>query len=181
LGLILLLKTLFLKDFRASALCLLVKKAFLFLFCAMDITINTPALFFPAISLIMLAYTNRFLALASVVRNLHAQYLQSGKKLEVHGQIKNLQYRLRLIKNMQAFGVVSFLSCIFSMYFIFINRVDWANILFAVAMLAFIISLIMSLVEIQMSTKALEIELGDMEDLEDPSIVQFLKKKFEKE
>jgi hypothetical protein len=46
----------------------------------MDISINTPALFFPAISLIMLAYTNRFLALASVVRNLHSQYNEADKK-----------------------------------------------------------------------------------------------------
>jgi hypothetical protein len=147
----------------------------------MDITINTPALFFPAISLVMLAYTNRFLALASVVRNLHTQYLQSGKKQKIHGQIRNLKYRLRLIKNMQAFGVISFLLCIFSMYFIFINQSWWANILFALAMLAFIISLVMSLIEIKLSTRALELELGDIQDIEDPSIVQYLKKKFEKE
>jgi hypothetical protein len=63
----------------------------------MDITINTPALFFPAISLVMLAYTNRFLALSSVVRNLHAEYIKSGKKQQIHGQIRNLKYRLRLI------------------------------------------------------------------------------------
>jgi hypothetical protein len=147
----------------------------------MDITINTPALFFPAISLVMLAYTNRFLALSSVVRNLHAEYIKSGKKQQIHGQIRNLKYRLRLIKNMQAFGIVSFLSCIFSMYFIFIELTTWANILFALAMLAFIISLVMSLLEIKLSTKALELELGDMEDLEDPSILKYLKKKFERE
>ncbi len=147
----------------------------------MDITINTPALFFPAISLVMLAYTNRFLALASVVRNLHSQYNEGDKKEKIHGQIKNLKYRLRLVKNMQAFGVLSFLSCIFSMYFIYINRMTWANITFGLAMLVFIISLIMSLIEIQLSTKALELELSDMEDLEDPSVVQYLKRKFERE
>ncbi len=132
----------------------------------MDITINTPALFFPAISLVMLAYTNRFLGLATVVRNLHSQYNQGDKKKKIHGQIRNLKYRLKLIKNMQAFGVVSFLSCIFSMYFIYINIMLWANIMFGFAMLAFIVSLIMSLREIQLSTKALELELSDMEGLE---------------
>jgi len=147
----------------------------------MNITINTPALFFPAISLVMLAYTNRFLALASVVRNLHSQYKMGDHKEKIHGQMKNLKYRLRLIKNMQAFGVLSFLSCIFSMYFIYINQMLWANIMFALAMLVFIISLIMSLIEIQLSTKALELELSDMEDLEDPSVVQYLKRKFERE
>jgi hypothetical protein len=139
----------------------------------MDITINTPALFFPAISLVMLAYTNRFLALASVVRNLHSQYNEGDKKEKIHGQIKNLKYRLRLVKNMQTFGVLSFLSCIFSMYFIYINQMTWANIMFGLAMLVFIISLIMSLIEIQLSTKALELELSDMEGLEDPSVVQY--------
>ena len=147
----------------------------------MDISINTPALFFPAISLVMLAYTNRFLALASVVRNLHAKYLEGDQKQDIHGQIRNLKYRLRLIKNMQAFGVVSFLCCLFSMYFIYIETYVWANLTFALAMIAFIISLVMSLIEIQLSTKALELELSDMEDLEDPSLVNYIKKKFDRE
>lgn len=147
----------------------------------MDITINTPALFFPAISLVMLAYTNRFLALASVVRNLHNQYNEGDKKEKIHGQIKNLKYRLRLVKNMQTFGVLSFLSCIFSMYFIYIGQMLWANIMFGLAMLVFIVSLVMSLIEILLSTKALELELSDMEGLEDPSVVEYLKRKFERE
>ncbi len=147
----------------------------------MDITINTPALFFPAISLIMLAYTNRFLGLASVIRNLHSQYLQNGKKEAIHGQIKTLKYRLKLIKNMQAFGVLSFLSCIASMYFIYIDSMTWANLLFGAAMIAFTISLIISLVEIQQSTKALELEISDMNNMEDPTIVEYIKKRFERE
>lgn len=80
----------------------------------MDITINTPALFFPAISLVMLAYTNRFLALASVVKNLHSQYNEGEKKQKLHGQIKNLKYRLRSVKNMQIFGVWSLLCFLLS-------------------------------------------------------------------
>ncbi len=147
----------------------------------MDITINTPALFFPAISLVMLAYTNRFLALASVVRNLHSQYNEGDKKQKIHAQIKYLKYRLRLVKNMQTFGVLSFLSCIFCMYFIYISQMLWANIMFGLAMLVFIISLVMSLIEIRLSTKALELELSDMDGLEDPSVVEYLKRKFERE
>ncbi len=145
----------------------------------MDITINTPALFFPAISLVMLAYTNRFLGLASVVRNLHAQYNREEDKIKVYGQIKVLKYRLKLIKNMQAFGVLSFLCCIISMYFIYIDRLNTANIIFGFAMISFIISLILSFNEIRLSTKALELELSDMENLDDPSIVEYFKKKFE--
>jgi hypothetical protein len=86
----------------------------------MDITINTPALLFPAISLIMLAYTNRFLALSNRIRTLHDEYLVQEKSHVIHGQIKNLRYRLNLIKNMQALGVLSFLSCIlFSLIYCF--------------------------------------------------------------
>jgi hypothetical protein len=58
---------------------------------------------------------------------------------------------------------------------------SWANVTFGLAMLSFIISLIMSLNEIQLSTKALEIELSDMEGLEDPSLVDYIKSKFERE
>jgi hypothetical protein len=131
----------------------------------MDITFNTPALLFPAISLVMLAYTNRFIALATLVRNLHAEYKKSEKQSILSGQIKNLRYRLRLIKNMQALGILSFLSCIICMYFIYINNKAGAGILFALSLIFFLWSLVLSLIEIQLSTKALELQLGDMEDL----------------
>jgi hypothetical protein len=135
----------------------------------MTLTITTPALLFPAISLIMLAYTNRFLALAALVRNLHAKYTAGEKDKVLHYQIKNLKYRLRLIKNMQAFGICSFISCIFCMFFIYIEGALVAEILFAISLLFFIASLFTSLIEIQLSTKALELELSDME-IKDPSI-----------
>ncbi|MDB5191426.1 MAG: family cellulose-binding protein [Segetibacter sp.] len=147
----------------------------------MDITINTPALLFPAISLIMLAYTNRFLALASRVRSLHDKYLGSTNQAVIHGQIKNLRYRLRMIKNMQALGVLSFLTAIICMYFIYIQWMAVANILFGISLFLFSTSLVLSLVEIQLSTKALEIELSDMADLKDPSLVQYIKSKFERD
>jgi hypothetical protein len=147
----------------------------------MDISINTPALLFPAISLIMLAYTNRFLALASRVRTLHAKYLEGDKQQALHGQIRNLKYRLRLIKNMQALGVMSFLSCIICMFCIYVQFTRLADVFFAVSLLLFTSSLILSLLEIQLSTKALEIELSDMDDMKDPSVLQYFKSKFEKE
>ena len=147
----------------------------------MDITVNTPALLFPAISLIMLAYTNRFLALASRVRSLHAEYLKGENQQLIHGQIKNLRYRLRLIKNMQALGVMSFLTCILCMYCIYASFMTWAHITFALSLILFTASLLISLLEIQLSTKALEIELSTMEDMKDPSLVQYIKRKFEKD
>lgn len=148
------------------------------LFWRMDISLSTPALFFPAVSLIMLAYTNRFLSLASLVRNLHEKYKKEENKSDIHGQIKNIRFRLRLIKNMQFFGVISFLLCIICMYLIYTNSMLLANTFFALAILSFGISLVLSLIEIIQSTKALEIELSDMEDM-DASFVDYLKKKLD--
>ncbi|MGM9479312.1 DUF2721 domain-containing protein [Pedobacter sp. GSP4] len=147
----------------------------------MELTINIPALLFPAISLIMLAYTNRFLALASLVRSLKSKYEDGDKNSALHKQIENLRYRLKLIKNMQAFGVLSFASCLFCMFFIYLNQNTIAEILFALSLIFFMISLIISLIEIQISTKALELELSSLEALDDPSIVGRIKKKFEKD
>ncbi|MBU6261515.1 MAG: DUF2721 domain-containing protein [Bacteroidetes bacterium] len=147
----------------------------------MEISFNTPALLFPAISLIMLAYTNRFLALSSRVRNLHDKYQNQEQKHIIHGQIKNIRYRIKLIKNMQALGVVTFLGCILCMYLIYVQFMMAANIIFAVSLVSFSASLLLSFLEIQLSTKALELELSDIEGLEDPSVIEYFKKKFGKE
>ena len=146
----------------------------------MELTINIPALLFPAISLIMLAYTNRFLALATLVRSLKAKYEEGEKNIGLQNQIKNLRYRLRLIKNMQAFGVLSFASCLFCMFFIYLEWNLIAEMLFALSLIFFMISLIISLIEIQLSTKALELELSTLEDLDDESLGGFIKKKLKK-
>jgi len=146
----------------------------------MELTINIPALLFPAISLIMLAYTNRFLALATLVRSLKSKYEGGDKNVVLHKQIENLRYRLRLIKNMQAFGVISFACCLFCMFFIYLKWNTFAEILFALSLVFFMISLVISLIEIQISTKALELELSSLEELENPTLVGRLKKKFDK-
>lgn len=143
------------------------------------ITYNTAALLFPAISLIMLAYTNRFLALAALVRRLHGKYLEHNKAGVIQGQIGNLRYRLKLLRHMQTMGVLSFIACIICMYGIYLNNALLAEISFALSLLFFTISLVISFVEIQLSNKALELELGDMEERRDPSLVQYLKKKFD--
>lgn len=142
----------------------MVVQSFFDFFVEMSITFNTAALLFPAISLIMLAYTNRFLALAALVRSLHAKYLEHHKSGVLHGQIKNLRYRLKLIRQMQAMGVVSFVTCIVCMYCIYMEYKFFTELTFALSLLFFAVSLIISLVEIQVSNKALELELGDMEE-----------------
>ncbi|GHE23240.1 DUF2721 domain-containing protein [Sphingobacterium griseoflavum] len=143
------------------------------------ITYNTAALLFPAISLIMLAYTNRFLALAALVRSLHAKYLEHNKKGVLHGQIGNLRYRLKLLRHMQGMGVLSFITCIVCMYGIYLESVILAELCFALSLLFFSVSLLISFVEIQLSNKALELELSDMEEHRDPSLVQYIKKTFD--
>lgn len=129
----------------------------------------------------MLAYTNRFLALATLVRSLKAKYEEGEKNIRLQNQIKNLRYRLKLIKNMQAFGVLSFASCLFCMFFIYLEWNIMAEMLFALSLIFFMISLIISLIEIQLSTKALELELSTLEDLDDESLGGFIKKKFNRD
>jgi Protein of unknown function (DUF2721) len=128
-----------------------------------QISINTPALLFPAITLMMLAYTNRFLALATLIRNLHAKYKQIQEDREIiKQQITNLKRRLVLVKQMQAAGIISFFFCVLSMLFIYFQYEQVAIAIFGLSLLSLLISLGLSLNEIFISTRALEIELKDM-------------------
>ena len=147
----------------------------------MDISINTPALLFPAISLVMLAYSNRFLALANRVRALREGYQKGDRTDIIHGQIRNIRYRLKLIKYMQGFGGFTFLGCLFCMYFIYMNQEFMAHTTFALSMISLGCSLALSLLEIKHSTRAIELELSDIEGLKDPSVVNYIKKKFDKD
>jgi len=135
-----------------------------------EININTPALLFPAITLLMLAYTNRFLSLASLVRKLHSDYGKVENSKMIVSQLKNLRARLNLIRYMQSFGVLSFLCCVLCMYTIYRNWMQLAHWIFAGSLLFLLISIILSLLEIQKSTKALEIILEDIEELSSGNI-----------
>ena len=105
-----------------------------------QLTLTTPALLFSAISLIMLAYTNRFLAYAAVVRNLHDKYLQSKDKAIIK-QIENLKKRLYLTRSMQIFGISSLLLCVLTMFLIYIEQHLVAVWVFGVALILLILSL----------------------------------------
>ncbi len=129
----------------------------------MSITLTTPALLFPAISLLLLAYTNRFLAIATLIRELHKKHKANPQHSIIAGQIKNLKIRLDLIKNMQIFGISSFFLCVLSMFMLFSNNELWGKYTFGASMLFLLISLGISLREIQISTNALKLELSDMQ------------------
>ena len=129
-----------------------------------QLSLSTPALLFSSISLIMLAYTNRFLAYASVIRALHAQYQKSSDRV-IEEQIKNLRKRLYLTRSMQIFGITSLLLCVLSMFLIYVLLVNVALWVFGAALLSLIISLSLLIWEIQISVKALDYHLNDLEEM----------------
>ncbi|WP_181305898.1 DUF2721 domain-containing protein [Rufibacter sp. XAAS-G3-1] len=128
----------------------------------MEITLTTPALLFPALSLLLLAFTNRFLSLAKLIRDLKHVYKASHSHL-VYGQIQNLRTRLVLIRNMQAFGIASMFSCVLCMFMIYAGWQTAAEVIFGAGLLLLMVSMALSLWEIQISVKALELELSDLE------------------
>ncbi len=128
-----------------------------------ELTLTTPALLFSAISLIMLAYTNRFLAYAAVIRNLHDKYLES-KDANLIEQINNLRLRLNLTRYMQIFGITSLLLCVLTMFLIYIKYHIAAVWIFGVALLLLILSLALLIREIQISIRALSLHLNDIEE-----------------
>ncbi|MEO1031489.1 MAG: DUF2721 domain-containing protein [Bacteroidota bacterium] len=127
------------------------------------LTLTTPALLFSAISLIMLAYTNRFLAYAAVIRNLSEKYKEK-KEASLIRQINNLKLRLNLTRWMQIFGISSLLLCVLTMFLIYIDLHTSAVWMFGIALLLLILSLAFLIREIQISTQALGHHLSDMED-----------------
>ena len=142
----------------------------------MEITFNTPALLFPAISLLLLAYTNRFLALASIVRKLHDDYKHGEQSKIIVYQIHSLRRRLRMVRYMQGLGVFSFLCCVVTMYTIYMEWTVAVKYEFALSLLSLGVSLIISLFEIIQSTKALELELSDIEEPERSGFFSELRK-----
>jgi hypothetical protein len=128
----------------------------------MEITVTTPALLFPAVSLILLAYTNRFQAVSRRIRELKDVYKQHHYGFHFE-QIRTLRRRLVLIRNMQVLGVGALLGCVCTMLFLFIGEAGAGKWMFAVSLLLMIISLILSLKELTLSIQALNLELTDLE------------------
>ena len=127
-----------------------------------ELTIITPTFLFSAISLILLAYTNRFLSYAQLVRNLKDKYMLDHSAI-TKGQIMNLRKRLVLTKYMQLCGVVSLLICVATMFLIYLGLQLIAAYMFVLALLLLITSLGLSVWEIQISVKSLKLYLSDME------------------
>ena len=127
--------------------------------------LTTPALLFPTISLLLLAYTNRFLTIAAIIRNLYDKYNENRNE-NLLKQIGNLRYRTYLIRNMQIFGVFSLLFCVVSMFALFAGWKAGGQWSFAVALVLMIVSLGTSLRELFISVGALDLLLTDLEEQE---------------
>ena len=127
----------------------------------MEITLTTPALLFPAISLLLLAHTNRFLALAGVIRSLSREY-QSDINTAQLSQIQTLRKRIILVKWTQWYGATSLLGCVACMFALFIGQLFLGKLLFGLSLILMLISLALSVWEINQSVHALEILLRDV-------------------
>lgn len=129
----------------------------------MELNITTPALLFPAISLLLLAYTNRFLALAALIRELKTQYRRQPDP-GIITQIENLRKRVYIIRDMQGLGIGSMLCCVVAMFLLFIGSMAAARMMFAGSLVLMTMSLIFTIREIKISVDALNVHLKDIEE-----------------
>lgn len=129
----------------------------------MAIEISTPALLFPAISLLLLAYTNRFMGLAQLIRELHGR-MGGSQDGTIKRQIDNLRRRVKLIIQMQTLGVLSITACVLAMVSLYLGANQLGHVSFGLSLLLMTGSLVLSLMEILISGKALKIELEDMQN-----------------
>jgi hypothetical protein len=125
--------------------------------------LTTPALLFPAISLLLLAYSGRFLALAALMRDLHSRY-KANPDPKIKGQLLNLRYRIIIIRNMQACGVGSFFCCVLCMFVLFSGQILLGKMIFGLSLILLLVSLALSLREIQVSIDALTLQIADLDE-----------------
>ncbi len=123
----------------------------------LHISLTTPALLFPAISLLLLAYTNRFFSLAALIRT-----LSSEKQPVLTSQIDNLRKRIAIIRRMQEAGVSAFALCVLCMIFIYVGLNQIGSVIFGTSLLLLLYSLVLSVLEIRISVDALNIHLEEM-------------------
>jgi hypothetical protein len=130
----------------------------------MELGIGTPALLFSTVSLLMIAFTNRFMSMASLIRGLHEKF-QMNPDDSILKQIQNLRLRMKLIQYMQIIAIFSLILSVVCMFLLFMDEQLIARWFFGLGLVGMCIALCMSAWEITISTKALEVELSDMEDL----------------
>jgi len=128
--------------------------------------LTTPALLFPAISLLLLAYTNRFVVLTGVIRSLALKGDVDSQEM-IRRQVGSFRKRLAIIRNMQILGVSSFIMCTLSMFALFMKWDRMGEWIFGISILLLLASLIFSLMELRISTLAIYLEIDRMGFSED--------------
>jgi Protein of unknown function (DUF2721) len=131
----------------------------------MELSIQTPALLFPAISLLMLSYTNRFLAISSLIRKLYSDF-EDSHETSLITQIKNLRRRVYLIRWAQFFAIISMLGCTITMFLIYLGWQGISKVTFGTSLVLMMVSLLLCIWEIFLSADALRLLLIDLEQKE---------------
>lgn len=123
----------------------------------MNLNINTPTLLFPAIALLMLAYTNRYHFVVTLIRELIEKCEIEGVcDLSTIQQCKFLQTRVVIIQRMQQLLVLSLLLCVLCMALVHFALKSIALVVFSFSMVSFVSSLIFSLREITISVNGVK-------------------------
>lgn len=133
----------------------------------MEITLTTPALLFPAISLLLLAFTNRYITVANVIRNLKKEYDQGDEGDNMVLQLRSLYKRIEIIRHMQEIGIASLFFASLSMFLIFANIQIVGKIVFGISLICLMVSMILSLHETTLSNKALAMEIDSILEKEE--------------
>lgn len=131
-----------------------------------EISLTTPALLFPAVSLLLVAYTNRFNAISARIRAMSALY-KTTPSISLMAQIKSLRKRVNVIRNMQAFGVGSLFLCVVCMFILFAGELLLGKVVFGLSLLSMLMSLSYSLWEVLISVQAINLELNELESQSD--------------
>lgn len=131
----------------------------------MQLDLTTPAIIFPAISLLMLAYTNKFLALSSIIRQLSAKAIIASDASDKNliKQIRNLRLRISLLKVIQSQALLSIFNCLISIILLYTGITFWGNLFFVLSLVLMMMSILVAIVETMISGNALNIELEKLE------------------
>ncbi len=128
----------------------------------MEITLTTPSLLFPAISLLLLAYTNRYLAVANLVRTIRKDYDSGYKHSHVVSQVQSLSKRLEIIRNMQAVGIASLMMASLTMFLLYANLQVAGKVVFGISLWLLMVSMALSFYETVLSNNAIQFEIDDI-------------------
>lgn len=117
------------------------------------LAISTPALLFPAITILILTYSNRFSTLSNKIR----EFIRKG---EDAAQIAVFRRRVGYVRRMLLWGILGLAASALSMLALVFKCTNTGVGLFVLADLSIVISLIYAILDVSISTNALELEVN---------------------